>query len=395
MRLGHVLIAVGVLVPLLVVGGAGVAADGPDASRDLLVGVQGPMDRGQVVRYNGTDPAWRVSAADSYHGVVRDGGRIVAAFANDSNAGSRTGYHVIDPSGPRIADKWSYSVRTMGNSEVHDLEPLPSGGAVVVGMDRERVFTLDGSGSITWQWNASAYYDAPPFPRSTDWLHMNDVDRIGDGRYLVSVRNENQLLVLERGEGVVDVINEDGDPSVMLGQHNPQWLGEGRVLVADSSNGRVVELAKRGGEWKVVWSVDSAKGQPFAWPRDADRLPSGNTLITDSRNNRVVLVDGAGDTISWWRTAPLPYEADLVGVGEPVGGPYQTNDVDAPADGEEYLPFMGKLWVGLAHGIGLPGWFRQWHLAVAVGGAVVVLWGGFTLVVEAAIDRFWLEPDGG
>jgi hypothetical protein len=101
-------------------------------------------------------------------------------------------------------------------------------------------------------------------------LHINDVDVIGEDRYLVSVRNANQLLIIERGRGVVEVINEDddrndascrgsgqlrdtdgdrdvrcGDPSILDHQHNPQYLEEGAILAADSENDRVVELTKR------------------------------------------------------------------------------------------------------------------------------------------------------
>ena len=52
----------------------------------------------------------------------------------------------------------------------------------------------------------------------------------------------------------------------------------------------MVELHERNGSWEVAWGVDSAQEVRFDWPRDADRLPNGNTLITDSRNNRVVEV---------------------------------------------------------------------------------------------------------
>ena len=64
-------------------------------------------------------------------------------------------------------------------------------------------------GAVTWQGNASSFYDSPADPMTTDWLHINDVDVIEEGRYLVSIRNANQLVIVERGAGVVDVINED------------------------------------------------------------------------------------------------------------------------------------------------------------------------------------------
>ncbi|WP_049900966.1 hypothetical protein [Halococcus agarilyticus] len=108
------------------------------------------------------------------------------------------------------------------------MNPLPGGEFLLTDMEYERLLTVAPNGTVTWQWNASGLYDAPPDPTTTDWLHINDVDRIGPDRYLVSVRNANQRLIVQRGEGVVEVVNEDtddrdarctnGDPSQPWGQ---------------------------------------------------------------------------------------------------------------------------------------------------------------------------------
>lgn len=196
---------------------------------------------------------------------------------------------------------------------------LPSGNIVFADMERERISIIDlEKRDVVWSWNASQYYEAPDDPTKTDWLHINDVDRIGDGRFLVSVRNANQLVIIERGQGVVEVINENGDEDVLNKQHSPQWLGENATLVADSDNRRVVEphWNETTGTWEVTWSVSKVDGIRFDWPRDADRLPSGNTLITDSRNNRVVEVNENGNLVASYRTSPLLYEADLAPYAE-------------------------------------------------------------------------------
>jgi hypothetical protein len=275
-------------------------------------------------------------------------------------------------------------------------------------MDRERVLTVRG-GEVTWQWNASSRYDPPSDPTRTDWLHINDVDRIGEGRYLVSVRNANQLLVLDREEGVVEVINEDpdggdrirGDPSVLHRQHNPQWLGDGAVLVADSENHRVVELHRRAdGSWTPAWVLTGADGVAFDWPRDADRLPDGTTVVTDTRNARVVVVDESGRLHARHRFdyRTLPYETDVAG-GEPVGGPRygaasttpgETDDPGATAtpvsprvDGPRAVPVLTPALRLLSAAVRLPRWVAEGHLlaaslALVLGGAaaVVRLWRG-------------------
>jgi outer membrane protein assembly factor BamB len=60
------------------------------------------------------------------------------------------------------------------------------------------------------------------------------------------------------------------------------------------------------------------------WPRDADRLPNGHTLITDSNGNRVFEVNERGDVV-WSVNIAFPYEAERIGTGdESTGGPSAT-----------------------------------------------------------------------
>jgi hypothetical protein len=107
-----------------------------------------------------------------------------------------------------VGSTYSFPVKARKNSEIHDVERLQTGEYLLTDMEYERIFTVK-DGEVTWQWNATSFYNAPRNSTTTDWLHINDVDVIGTGRYLVSVRNANQLLVVERGEGVGEVINED------------------------------------------------------------------------------------------------------------------------------------------------------------------------------------------
>jgi hypothetical protein len=72
-----------------------------------------------------------------------------------------------------------------------------------------------------------------------------------------------------------------------------------------------------GGEWNRTWRVSGG----FQWPRDADRLPNGNTLVTDSRNHRVLEVTPKG-TVVWEVYTPwLPYDAERVRTGDGSNGP--------------------------------------------------------------------------
>jgi hypothetical protein len=418
------MIVLSVLGVALVFAGSALIADARAPTTDasppdqLAVGIQGTGLHGQLEVYapNGTRIHHRADAG-SYHDVTwLDDGRLLAAYVvESSDCGpyeppcGMTGYRVIDPATDTIVAEWSFRVRTVGNSEVHDVERVGPGRYLLVDMDRERLLIV-ANGSIAWEWHASSVYEAPPDPTRRDWLHMNDVDRIGEGRYLVSVRNANQLLVVERGAGVVEVINKDaggdrtctrdgeladqdgdgdvrcGDPDILNHQHNPQWLGDGRVLVADSENDRVVELERGAdGRWQPVWEVRQAGAEHFRWPRDADRLPNGHTLITDSRNNRVLAVNDSGDVVWQQRTAPLPYDAEVRGVNELVGGPHYDR-ADSPRRERLSVPVLSTALAGLRHIIAVPHWVTSWHLLVALLGAVGVIEGTARVAIRTPSD---------
>ncbi|WP_251329239.1 arylsulfotransferase family protein [Haloplanus pelagicus] len=421
--LGNALVAVGCLCLLATVAfGAALAPAGttgaasgsgsggggdvaPDDERLTLVGVQGVgsyVEGGSVRLLSGTEERWRESSADVYFDVTQlDDGSVLAGYmaGGYEDCGPydppchRTGYRIIDPDPtPTVVEEWSFPVRNRVASEVHDVEPLPGGGFVVADMEHERVLIVE-DGEVVWEWKASSRYEAPPDPTKTDWLHINDVDRIGDGRFLVSVRNANQLVVLQRGEGVVEVINRDhddetdddglvGDPSVLYHQHNPQWLGDGAVLVADSENHRVVELHRtESGRWEPAWVLEGAGGQKFDWPRDADRLPNGNTLITDTRNGRIVEVNESGSLV-WERQLDyraLPYEADRLPAGETIGGPTY-GDADTAAAAGSTVPVLTPLLRLLSAAVRLPRWVSELHLLGAlvsvglVGAGLILRW---------------------
>jgi hypothetical protein len=361
-----------------------------------VVGVQGVggyATGGYVAELSGRSVAWREDSSDTYFDVTKlSNGTLLAAYMTTGyercgeyeSPCPRTGYRVIDPDPtPQVVAEWSFPVRSRHNSEVHDVEPLPGGGVLLVDMEHERVVVVE-NGTVTWEWLASERYDAPEDPTRTDWLHMNDVDRIGDGRYLVSVRNANQLLVLERGEGVVEVINRDedgdgvGDEELLHRQHNPQWLGDGAVLVADSENHRVVELHRTAnGSWEPAWVLRGADGRKFDWPRDADRLPNGTTLITDTRNARLVEVNETGSVVWTARLdyQALPYEADRLPHGERVGAPRYGTD-DSEGNGPDDIPVATPALRLLSSAVRLPLWFAELHLLATVAGVLSTAGGG-------------------
>lgn len=212
--------------------------------------------------------------------------------------------------------------------DTHDADLINGNQLLIANMragEDDRIFIYDRSNdSVVWEWKFAAHYNQSVGASGEDWTHVNDVDKLGEGRYLVSPRNFDQVIVVNRSTDEIEMqLGSDGNHDVLYEQHNPQYLesknGTPTILVADSENDRIVEYAKEGDGWTRTWML-GGHGE-FSWPRDADRLPNGNTLIVDSLNHRVIEVTPTGEIV-WEFYAPWgTYDVERITYGDEPGGP--------------------------------------------------------------------------
>ncbi|WP_049941792.1 aryl-sulfate sulfotransferase [Haloterrigena turkmenica] len=213
--------------------------------------------------------------------------------------------------------------------EWHDSDRINETHVVVADIVADQVFIVNTETEVVeWLWDAQSDFpvdEGGPYPG--DWAHINDVEYIDEGqhegRIMASLRNQDQVVFLDREEGLVEgwTLGSENDYDVQYEQHNPDYIPESQggpaVLVADSENGRIQEFQREDGEWNRTWEWEDDRIQ---WPRDADRLPNGNTLIADSHGNRVIEVNESGDIV-WEVGSTLPYEAERLETGaESEGG---------------------------------------------------------------------------
>lgn len=283
----------------------------------------------------------------------------------------------------------------------------------------DRIFIYDlSTDRIVWEWYFRDHgFDPDEGGEYTeDWTHVNDVDKVGSGQYMLSVRNFNQIIFVNRSTGgIYRRLGAAGDRDTMFHQHNPDYLvsstGRPTALVADSENDRIVEyeLTTDGETWSQTWELTGG----LSWPRDADRLPNGNTLIVDSVNHRVVEVTPQG-RIVWEVYAPwMPYDAERPNLGNEPGGP-TIRDMNATGEYElagsaalqpgtgDRLTFgqrlatafvgtpieseaasVGKRWDHIAPWI-YPVWMTGWDFLLTILATLVVL--GWA-IVELAYGR--------
>lgn len=215
------------------------------------------------------------------------------------------------------------------NGKIHDFDRINETHVAVADLGTDQVYILNvRTGVKVWTWDAQQSYslaDGGEFP--ADWTHVNDVEVLEDGRLMVSVRNFDRVIFLHQN-GSVDrdwTLGQEDNYSILFEQHNPDYIdtseGGPAVIVADSENSRIIEYQRTNGTWTKSWAWAD---QQLQWPRDADRLPNGHTLITDTHGGRILEIDNRG-TIVWQVASGKAYEAErLSSPGESGGGPAAT-----------------------------------------------------------------------
>jgi len=284
----------------------------------------------------------------------------------------------------------------------HDVDRVGDDELLVGDIHRDGMYVVNTTtGLKTWEWSAQT-----AFPLSgggeypADWSHLNDVERLPDGRYMTSLRNQDQVAFVDPETGLQPnwTLGGDGEYGVLYEQHNPDYIPEERggpaVVVADSLNDRVIEYQREdGGErtnssrassdssdgaWKQSWIWSD---EEMLWPRDADRLPNGNTLIADTNSHRVLEVDPDGEVV-WGIEAYSPYDVERLGTGdESAGGPaasaagLTSREDEEIDDADETLEVAGITPRKAINSVSfaLPIWMGFGHVAAGLVGALTAL----------------------
>lgn len=299
-------------------------------------------------------------------------------------------------------------------AEWHDSARINETHVVVADMVTDQVFVVNTETEIVeWVWDAQRDFSVESghaYPR--DWTHLNDIEYIEDGehegRIMVSLRNHDQVVFLDPAEGLVAdwTLGSENDYDIQYEQHNPDYIPESRggpaIVVADSENGRVQEFQREDGEWTRTWQWTDDRMQ---WPRDADRLPNGNTLITDTHGNRVMEVNESGDIV-WQVESMLPYDAERLETGAESASGQSARELDLESrtgteddgnSGFEFSPFEflgGLLESILPHRIYnamifvAPVWVGKIEAAaIAIGLVSGLTWAGLEI-------KWWLRNAG-
>ncbi|MFC6658292.1 arylsulfotransferase family protein [Roseibium salinum] len=152
-----------------------------------------------------------------------------------------------------------------------------------------------------------------------DPLHANSVKYIDadlarnfapgkEGQILMSFREATGLAILDPATGEITWATR----GPWLGQHDPDILPNGNILLFDNYGNfsdtagvsRVLEFDPV--TMNIVWRYQGSDETPLESRirSDQQRLPNGNTLITESNGGRIIEVNRAGETV-WEYVNPV------------------------------------------------------------------------------------------
>lgn len=270
--------------------------------------------------YNDVDPLQKKSTV-LYLGHLH----LPKSACNSSGTCVKTHVMQLNLSTGNQSVLYTHRQPTIHNGRWHDADLINDTHLAVADIVQDRAFIVDlRTGQIVWEWRAEEAFShdtGGSYPG--DWTHINDIEVLEDGRLLLNLRNQDQSVFLTRsGMQHGWTLGSENNHSRLYEPHNPDYIPRERggpaIVIADSENNRVVEYQRQNGSWQRTWKWSDSDLQ---WPRDADRLPNGHTLITDSNGNRIVEVNMRGEVV-WEMGIGLPYEAERLETGdESMNGP--------------------------------------------------------------------------
>ncbi|MCA9826052.1 MAG: aryl-sulfate sulfotransferase [Dehalococcoidia bacterium] len=181
----------------------------------------------------------------------------------------------------------------------------------------DTIIEVDSTGAEVWWCDIGQLLDpaadrlCPLEPRWA-WTHVNGISLTRAGELLVSCRNIDRVLAIDRATGEIT-----WKWAGARHQHSPVEAANGNVLVFDNGvhrsnvpRSRVVEVERATG--KVAWSYEGDPPESFfSWNvSNADELANGNILVCEGALGRLFEVTRSGDIVWEWFS---PYRGRIAG----------------------------------------------------------------------------------
>jgi hypothetical protein len=176
---------------------------------------------------------------------------------------------------------------------------LPGCSDVVNGCPDNRVFIVNASDHILWQYGQAGVTGSGPNQLNTPVhaLFLSSFPSHLGPHVLITDQGNQRIILVNFSRQIVWQYGTTGvagiGPNQLSNPNSAEVLTNGHILIADENNNRVIEINANGQILKTFTAGGTVNGAAFA-----SRLPNGHTLISDSNNNRIVEVDG-NDNVTW------------------------------------------------------------------------------------------------
>ena len=277
-------------------------------------------------------------------------GGILTYLRVDPNDSKRRRIVELSMTGEIVWEYFNADVPTLN----HDFQRLPNGNVLILGsqdvlapqvapveIKDDIIFEVNRKKQVVWWWSTADHYaqlglsdeakqiiadrEIVPQNNEGDVFHTNSIQslppnptadadvRFTKGNILVSQRNTNLIFVIDKSTGNI-VWKMSGRT---VGQHHVKMIpwplkGAGNILLFDNGgwagyprkyafNSRVIEIEPV--TKQIVWEYDATLSQnhkrsffsPFRG--SAQRMPNGNTVITEAEWGRIFEVTKKGEIV--------------------------------------------------------------------------------------------------
>ncbi len=191
--------------------------------------------------------------------------------------------------------EWSYD----NKAEAHDLHQLANGN-ILLPLSSTEIVEMTPAKEIVWR------YKAVPKAGYKGRVEVHAFQRLANGLTMVAESGNGRLVEVDKdGKIVHEIALQLEHPNPHRDTRMVRALANGHYLVCQEAEGRVKEYDRDG---KVVWSYTlDLGGRPRSDGHGPEghgvelfgaiRLPNGNTLIAGGNNNRVVEVTPEGKIV--------------------------------------------------------------------------------------------------
>jgi hypothetical protein len=246
--------------------------------------------------------------------VLVGGGLVVLATAAlvqaQSDAYDTSHYRVLGADKNRIAIvnskgqvEWEIPNEARAN---HDIQLLPNGN-ILFHTGWTTIKEITPAKQVVWQ------YELKAKPGYTGRFTLHAFERLPNGRTMIAESGNQRIVEVDKDGKIVHEIPLVADkPSPTSDTRMVRSVPGGGYLVAHEADRKIREYDRNG---KVVWEYAlQLNGKPESkgptghgtMPFGVKRLPNGNTLIGGGNNNRVIEVDKAGQIVWSVEAKDLP-----------------------------------------------------------------------------------------